>query len=579
MPLDAFTLRALAAELEGRCVGMKIDRVAMPTRDEIVLVLRGRAGGGRLLLSANSASPRACMAVRQRENPSSPPMFCMLLRKLIGGGVIRGVTQPPAERILEFEIEASDELGELRRLRLVLEMISRRANLVLVDEEGRITDAIRRVDGDLSTGKRQVLPGLYYRPPEAREGIDPFEADAEEIRRFAAEIPAGVDPTDRLLHGLRGLSPLVCRELAHRAGEDRERLAELIEGLRDTGASAPWLVLKDGAPKDFSAIEITQYGSGWDCVRRESFSALLEEFFGEREQTEQVRSAAREMTGVVTTTLERTRRKLAVQRRELDEARDRERLRENGDLLMANLHLIGRGASRVTVSDFYSEEGTEREITLDPKLNPQQNAARCYREYARRKNAEKMLTGLIGQGEREEQYLGSVLDELRRAESRSELDGIRAELVSTGYLRRSSQKHGGRERQKAQPPREFVSSGGFRIQVGRNNLQNDELTLRQSHKNDVWLHAQHSHGAHVLIRCANDEPDDATYTEAAMLAAYYSEARGGSGVAVDYTRARYVKKPAGARPGMVVYDPYYTMYVTPNEETVRSLAAGGEKNR
>ena len=287
MPLDAFTLRALAAELEARCVGTKIDRVSMPARDEVVLTLRGRAGGGRLLLSANPASPRACMASRPRENPASPPMFCMLLRKLLSGGVIRRVSQPPAERMLVFEIDASDELGERRELKLILEMISRRANLVVVDAEGRITDAIRRVDGDIAAGKRQVLPGLFYRPPDAREGLDPFEAAEEELREFARAIPPGVDPAERMLHGLRGLSPLVCRELAHRAGESRERLAGLIFALRDLAACAPWILLKDGQAKDFSAIEITQYGGGWSCERRESFSELLEEFFADRERDEQ----------------------------------------------------------------------------------------------------------------------------------------------------------------------------------------------------------------------------------------------------------------------------------------------------
>ena len=308
MPLDAFTLRGLTAELAERCVDTKIDKVTQPTRDEIILNLRGRNGGGRLLLSAGSGSPRACLTAEARENPAVPPMFCMLLRKLIGGGIIRRVTQPSAERMLAFEIEAMDELGELRTLRLVLELITRRANLVLVDQEGRIIDCIRRVEGDLAEGKRQVLPGLFYRPPEAREGIDPFAASPEEIEAAVASFVPGADLTEEILKTFRGFAPLVCRELAFRYPDGGAALSGAICALREGEQLAPWLILKDGVPKDFSALEPTQYGEGWSWERMESYSQLMERFFSTRDREERVRAAARDMTRTISNAKDRATR-------------------------------------------------------------------------------------------------------------------------------------------------------------------------------------------------------------------------------------------------------------------------------
>ncbi len=582
MPIDAIFLTALTREAAERVVGQKIDKIFQPERDEIVLATRGAVGSSRLLLSAAPGSARMELLRENRENPAVPPMFCMLLRKILGGGIIREVRQYPGERIVEIGVDAVDELGELRRRRVLLELVGRQPNLVLLDEESRIIDCIRRVEGDIAAGKRQILPGLFYRPPEPQKKRDPLALTPEETAEILAGFDDGVAIERALMASFAGVSPLVAREIAVRAsgdaegrldGETRPRTAEVlcrIAARANDGALEPWLLTKNGEPCDFSYLELTQYaGGGYECARCAGFSALLEQFYAKREHSERMRLRAREMTKTVSTALERATRKLETRRMEMAEAKDRERLRETGDLLMANLHLIGRGAKSVTVEDFYDENNAPTEIALDPRLTPQQNAAKYYRDYARRKNAEKMLKGLIEEGETEQTYLGSVLGELKNAENDRELAGIREELVSTGYLRpQSGQKQ---RKSAALPPREFVSSGGFRIQVGRNNLQNDRLTLREAHRNDVWLHVRGAHGAHVLIRCENEEPDDATYTEAGEIAAFYSDSREGTNVAVDYTRARFVKKPSGAKPGMVVYDPYYTMYVTPDEKKVQSL--------
>lgn len=582
MPIDAIFLEGIVGEIADRVIGQKIDKIFQPEREEIILALRGAAGSTRLLLSAAPGSARLSILSENRENPAVPPMFCMFLRKILGSGVVREMRKIPGERMVEIGVDSVDELGELRRRRVMLELVGRQPNLVLLDEENRIIDCIRRIEGDIAAGKRQLLPGMFYRAPDPQSKRNLLSLERDELLQIIAELPQDIEIERALMTNFAGISPLAAREFAYRVGGDtavrltddrlRETLATqlfaIVERARDGGLE-PWLLKKDGEPVDFCYMEITQYGEGYECTKVPSFSSLLEEFYAKREYSERIRLRGREMTKTVTNALERATRKLETRRAEMAEAKDRERLRELGDLLMANLHLVERGAKSVKVVDFYDENNAEVEISLDPKINAQQNASKFYRDYARRKNAEKMLTTLISEGETEQTYLKSVLNELRSAESDRELSGIREELVSTGYLRPQS---GAKKRKSdALPPREFVSSGGFRIQVGRNNLQNDQLTLKEAHKNDVWLHVQHAHGAHVLIRCGADEPDDATYTEAGEIAAFYSDARGGANVAVDYTRARYVKKMGGGKPGMVVYDPYFTMYVTPDESRLRAL--------
>lgn len=581
MPLDALFLAALTRELSAELTGARIDKIHQPERDEFVLAVRGFSGNRKLLLSAAVGSARAHLINEPRENPASPPMLCMLLRKLLGGGIIREVTQVPAERILKLTLDTTDELGELQRRELIIELIATQPNVILLDSDRRITDCLRRIEGDITTGKRQVLPGLFYHPPEPQRKLDTLAADRAAISAAIAAAPDDALAERWITASLAGFSPLAAREIAYQASGDfaarigdmnRETLTDAcmsaVSSIRE-GTAQPTLVLRGGEPFDFCYMPIHQYGDECENATAVSFSALIEGFYGERDRAERMRRRSRDMYKTIKSAHERVSRRVETQRGELVEARDRERLRELGDLLMANLHLVGRGAQSVRVKDFYSPDGAEVDIKLDNRITAQQNAAKYYKDYSRRKNAEKMLTTLISEGEREQGYLAAVLNEIANAEHEKELLGIRDELVSTGYIRAS----GGKGRRKPEPyaPREFVSSGGFRIQVGRDNLQNDRLTLKEAHRNDVWLHAQHAHGAHAVIRCGTEEPDDATYTEAGIIAAYYSEARDGALVAVDYTRARHVKKPAGARPGMVVYDPYFTMYVKPDKETVARL--------
>lgn len=572
MPLDALCLTAVAAELRAAVQGGKIDKLYQPTRDEVVLYIRGPAGNVKLLLSANPGHPRAYLTQRNRENPEQPPMFCMLLRKHLQGARILELNQPPLERILDFRLETLDELGDRVERRLVLEAMGRSANLLLLDGEGRIVDCIRRVEGDLTRGQRQLLPGLFYRQPPAVDKLNPFTMDPGELRLALAN-PLGKAWDKLLLDSFTGLSPLVARELAFRAGDAPERLAEELEKLGkavEEKRFTAYLLVREGKPVDFTFQPVLQYGPETESIPQESFSAMLDDFFAERESAERVRQRGQDLVKSVTSARDRTARKLANQARELEATRDRERLRQLGDILTSNLHRMERGMASFRTLDFYDPEGGEVDIKLDPLLTPQQNAAKYYKEYNKAKTAEEMLTIQMEKGEKELEYLNSVLENIALAEGERDLQEIRQELTETGYLRRPKTA-AKRAKKVSGKPMEFRSSAGLRISVGKNNSQNDLLTTKQAYKSDIWLHTQKIHGSHVILWLEGGEADARSLTEAAQLAAYFSQARDSSKVPVDYTPVKYVKKPAGARPGMVVYTTYQTAVVEPDPELAKKL--------
>ena len=572
MPLDALCLTAVAGEVRAAVQGGKIDKIYQPTRDEVVLYIRGPAGNVRLLLSANPGHPRAHLTERNRENPEQPPMFCMLLRKHLQGARILELNQPPLERILDFRLETLDELGDRVERRLVLEAMGRSANLLLLDGEGRIVDCTRRVDGDLARGQRQLLPGLFYRQPPAVDKLNPFTLSPEELRLVLSN-PLGKAWDKLLLDSFTGLSPLVARELAFRAGDDSEKLAAELEKLGkavEENHFTAYLLVREGKPVDFTFLPVLQYGPETESIPRESFSALLDDFFSDRESAERVRQRGQDLVKSVTSARDRTARKLGNQARELEATKNRERLRELGDILTSNLHLMERGMSTFRTMDFYDPEGGEVDIPLDPLLTPQQNAAKYYKEYNKAKTAEEMLTIQIEKGEKELEYLNSVLENIALAEGEKDLQEIRQELTETGYLRRPKTA-AKRAKKVSGKPMEFRSSSGLRISVGKNNSQNDLLTTKLAYKSDIWLHTQKIHGSHVILWLEGGEADARSLTEAAQLAAYFSQARDGSKVPVDYTPVKYVKKPAGARPGMVVYTTYQTAVVEPDAELAKKL--------
>ena len=583
MALDAATLALTAGELKQTLTDAKIAKIFEPTRDELVLTLRTRTETYALLLSARSGSARVCLTEESFENPETPPSFCMLMRKHLTGGRLLDVQMEPGDRIVYFTFQCTNEMGDLVQNILCAELMGRYSNLVLV-QNGKIIDALKRVDFE-DSDVRQLLPGLPYTIPPKPARPDFLQVSAASIVAAACERDLPV--ADALNKTVAGVGPVVCREAAWRAFDGEHLLANELDDaqkrklmaaidelkeLHHNGGCPCSVTAPEGKPVEFTVLPILQYGPETESRTQESFSRMLDEFYERREAADRVRQRGQDLVKAVTSARDRTARKLANQTRELEATRDRERLRELGDILTSNLHAMERGMEVLRVVDFYDPEGREVEIRLDPLLAPQQNAAKYYKDYNKAKTAEQMLTIQLEKGARELEYLNSVLENLSLAEGERDLQEIRQELVETGYLRRRA-KAKDRMKRPGAKPLEFRSTAGLRISVGRNNLQNDRLTTKQAGKWDYWFHTQKIHGAHVILWTEGRQPDDQSLREAAALAAWFSQGREGKKVPVDYTPVKYVKKPAGARPGMVVYTTYQTAYVDPDPALADTLRA------
>ncbi len=576
MPLDAICLQGVVGELTPQLTGSRIEKIQQPARDQIILLLRGSR---RLFLNAGANQPRIHLTEQLRDNPSQPPMFCMLLRKHLSGGIIESVRQEPLERVVTLTVLASDEMGERSRFTLVWEGMPRRANLILCDRDGRIIDCLRRVDLEAEQD-RQVLPGLFYRLPTRQDKRSPLSVTEEEFAALLGRAAPDAPLDGWLLDTFTAISPLVARELTVRACGSTDAPVSQGNALWDVfsrwqrdvneNTFTPTLIKRNGSLTDFTYGPVTQYGTYAETEIYDSFSHLLDDFYEKREQAERVKQKGRDLLKTATTARDRVRRKLAAQEKELAACLDRDHLRICGELITANLYRMERGQSRLTAQNYYDENCADVDIPLDVRLSPQENAARYFKQYAKAKTAEKYLTAQLQRGREELQYLESVLQELAQAESEQDFNDIRTELTDGGYLRGRGKKQPGFQR--ASKPREFRSSAGLRILVGRNNRQNDRLTIKDADKRDIWLHTQKIHGSHVILCTGGAEPDEQSLMEAASLAAYFSQAQGSTKVPVDYTPVKFVKKPAGAKPGMVVYTTYQTMLADPDEELVKHLS-------
>ena len=571
MPLDAICLSALTGELSETLTGAKIDKIQQPERDMILLSLRGRGENLRLLIAAGTGNARVHLTKSAFENPAEPPMFCMLLRKYLTGARILSVSQPKFERVLKLELETRDELGVEGHKTLIAELIGRSTNLILADAEGRILDCLRRMDygGD---AERRMLPGMFYRevPPQTKPALLETEPDA---LRAMIENADKTRPIDKwLLDSFAGLSPLLCRELSFRCGGDWTLLPALLDAFTESinaGELRPYLYFDGKKPAEFSFMRLKQYGDALRCEEADSFSEMLDRFYTGRDKLEQQRRRGHELLKTVRTMRDRQQRKLNARYEELKKSEDRESVRKTAELITANLYRLKKGDSVLRCQDYYEPDCPEIKIALDPLKTPQQNAAAMFRDYNKRKAASEHLTTLIADGEAQLDYLNSVLELIGAAESEKDLADLRRELVDTGYIKVSAGKK--REKVKAQAPLRFCSSDGREILVGRSNLQNDELTTKLGRRTDYWLHTQKIHGSHVLIRCEGEQPSDRCIEEAAAIAAYYSQGRGGGKIPVDYTMLRFVRKPSGSLPGKVIYTDYKTIMVESDEERVNKL--------
>lgn len=580
MALDGIFLSIVKKELS-QLIGGRVDKIYQPSREEIVFAIRTREGSFKLLFNASAKDARVHITKAQIENPKTPPMFCMLMRKHLSSGKLCDIRQDGSERVLFFDFESVNEMGDLCKLTVAMEIMGRCSNLVLIAENGKIIDCIKRVGFDLSS-VRPVLPGMIYEPVPRQDKLSLFEIDRETLCAKLSE--QGAKPLSKgLVNIIEGISPIFAREAQNYAAKGELPCSELSEDTLDklcfylsrtansieNGTNKLTVVkTRDGDLKDFCFTEILQYGSLMVTSEAESACEVLDFFYTERDVSARRKQKAADLFKLLISTTERISRRIAVQKQELEDCRKRDEYKLCGDLLMANLYRIQKGDTKATVENFYDEGMPTIEIKLDSRLTPSQNAQKYYNDYRKADTAEKKLCELIKQGEQELWYIDSVFDSLTRATTEDEISVLREELAEEGYIRKSAAKA---KAARSPKPYEFVSSDGFKILVGRNNRQNDKLTLKDSEKSDIWLHTHNIAGSHTVIVCGGKEPPMTTIEQAARLAALHSKAKSSSQVPVDYTQIRYVKKPSGAKPGMVIFTNNKTLYVTPDEQEANNL--------
>lgn len=565
MAFDAGMMAAVAAEL-APLVGYRIDKIHMPEKEELVLLLHGNREGKRLLISL-AGFPRIHLTETVKENPQVPPTFCMQLRRHLTGARLVSVEQQGFDRVLKLNFETRDEMGYTCLRALMVEIMGKCSNVIFCDGDGKVLGALKLVDLTTSR-KRQVLPGMQYELPPGEPRIDPR---TETRDAFLSAFADRTRETEKwFLSRYDGLSPLVVRELLHCAGEEPTALWEAFFALiirLQTGDYLPtMLVSEDGAPIEYAYFPVTQYGTGATVQRFDSAGAMLDAFYGARAAQAHMKQRAADITQLLTQATKRLTRKLELHRTELAACADKDTYKLYGDLITYNAYAVKRGMTVVTLPDYTVDPPASVQVPLDARLTPMQNAQRYYKRYAKAKTAERILVELIENAEAELRYLATVEESLSRAEGEADLAEIRAELSFCGVVGKKQTK-----KQAKRPPSKplaFVTTNGYRVLCGKNNLQNDVLTTKQAGKNDWWFHVKDGHGAHVILFAEETEPPEQDFTDAAMIAAYYSDARAGAQVAVDYALARYVKKPAGSKPGFVIYSHNYTAYVTPDEAHV-----------
>ncbi|NLO81795.1 MAG: fibronectin/fibrinogen-binding protein [Clostridiales bacterium] len=583
MAYDGVLLNCVIAELRDKILNGRIEKIYQPEKDEIHLHIRTRQGSVKLLLSASANHPRIHLIESSKPNPFTPPMFCMLLRKHLLGGRIVDIIQPGFDRIAEIIVENINEMGDLAYKRLIIEIMGRHSNIILVDDACRIIDSIKHVNETISS-VRQVLPGKSYESPPSQGKRNPLEQTQQSLASLFKEAPLNKKAEGVIAESFTGVSRATATEIVYRALRDDSLTIQNIDTEKLTALYSSFigffedvskgqfypamLINDDGNPRDIFPFIYTIYP---ERMQRHysSVSEMLEMFYSERDKNERMKQRSSHILKVIKTNMERCQKKLAIQLEELQEAKDADKFRLWGELITANLHTIPNGVSEVTVVNYYDPDGKTITIPMDNSKTPVQNAQQYYKKYSKAKNAVEMLKKQVSESREELTYLEGLLDSLDRCTDESDLEEIRLELMEQGYIKKTGRNK--KHTQVPSKPYHFVSSDGFDIYVGKNNHQNDQLTLKTAAHNDIWLHTKNIPGSHVIIKTEGRQVPERTLIEAGMLAAYFSKGRESSRVPVDYCPRKNVKKPNGARPGMVIYERYNTLYVTPSEEEIKKL--------
>lgn len=586
MALDGITTSAIVSELKPALVGGRIDKIHQPVADEIRMTIRGLGSGAKkIIISANSAHPRIHLTESTRENPMTAPLFCMVMRKHIAGGKIVDICQPNFERIIILRVESANEMGDITTKNLILEIMGKHSNLILTDENGKILDSIKRVTHEKSS-VREVLPGKEYVFPPSQDKKNPLEAERGDFL-FSLHLQEGRKIQEFIYQTYTGISPIMAGEICSRAGLDssnscQETTIEEGEKLYDafdktmaeiksaTYQPAIYYQKENNRIVDFAVLEMTQF-SGLQKRSFDSVSALLESFYQERDNAAHIRQKAHDMRRLVMSNIERCVKKKEIQLKTRRETKGMDQWKKKGELLTANIYAVPQGVTTFKTIDYYESDMPEIEIAIDPAKTPAENAQKYFSKYNKAKRTLAALEIQEKQNEEELVYLESVLNALENAKDDADLSEIRTELAESGFIRRQVQKKGAQKPKKSKPLH-YVSSDGYDIFVGKSNLQNDELTLRMAESTDIWMHTKDIPGSHVIIRTnGQKELPETTMEEAANLAAFYSKAKNSSMVPVDYTQRKNIKKPNGAKPGMVIYLTNRTIYITPDENRVNQM--------
>jgi len=580
MPFDGVTVRAEALELKNVICESRIDKIHMPEKDEVIMTMRNYRGNHRLKISMNSAYPGIYLTKAPQKNPQSPPNFCMFLRKHIGGGIIRDVISYDYERYLGILIESRNELGDMQKKTLMVELTGRNCNLVLLNASGKILDSLRHVDSDMSR-IREIMPARNYVFIPSQHKISPETITPGQITAVEDT------PVEKaMLQKILGFSPVLCREVCHRSNIDPGKSTDLLnkdeitrfsnslnEILFDMnkGSFEPCVVLNDdGLPIDFHGLLLTQY----PFIRTfDGINSALDYYFTNKGEKARLNLQKSDLIKAVARNTKRCKKKIAIHVGTVEKADSIERFQLMGELITANMHAIKPNMEKIELLNYYT--GNLTEIKLDPNKDAAQNAQRYFKKYKKAKRAIANSQVQLKQSQDELNYLESVEHSLTAVANPEDVTEIRRELAAQGYIKKKHPKYKKKEPELKFKPFRYISSEGYEIFVGRNNVENDYLTFKFANSRDLWLHAKGIPGSHVIIRKKDKREElfpDRTISEAAIIAAYHSRAKNSGQVAVDYSEAKNIKKPNNSQPGMVNYFTYYSAYATADESIVRALS-------